>query len=305
MTAGLHVRRDTSFPVVVGNDAAQSARAVPADEFVVGRELGAAGRAVRLVAGGVLIAGGISDTLGGANVSLLALGFAGAAGFYVALYRALGERVLVRASPWVGTLLLLTPLAVRELAWLPADLSSGITLYVGVSLIVTVMIGYGGCEVVAIPSLLRGRRYVVYCPFNAVDAAERSLRARERRPGHILAVTAAAVAGGWFLLLSPVLGEFGADPQLNQWWALLLLAPAVLLAAPVVTAWRGAAPRSPAIASDRLLGAGALAYLAITNGGVLPGDQPWAFVMALGLIVALARQIRRRAARPKAGRSNN
>ena len=301
MTTEIHVRSDPSFPVV-GKHAARSARAGP-NAFVVGRELGAAGRAVRLVAGGVLIAGGISGAVGGANIPFLALGFAGAAGFYLAIYRALGERVLARASPWVGTLLLVTPLAVRQLAWVPADLGDGVTLYVGVSLLVTVTIAYGGCEVVAIPSLVYGRRYVVYCPFNAVDAAERSLRSRAWRPGHILAVTVAVIAGGWFLLFSPVLGEFGADPQLNPRWALLLLTPAVLLAATALTAWRSTAQRSRAIASDRLLGAGALAYLAITHGGVLPGDQPWAFVMALGLIVALARQIRRRAARPKARRA--
>ena len=35
------------------------------------------------------------------------------------------------------------------------------------------IMSYGGCEVIAIPSLIFGQRYVVYCPWNAVDLVDK------------------------------------------------------------------------------------------------------------------------------------
>ncbi|MFQ5921764.1 MAG: DUF6410 domain-containing protein [Anaerolineales bacterium] len=32
---------------------------------------------------------------------------------------------------------------------------------------------YGGCEVMALPSLIFRRRYFVYCPWNVVDLADK------------------------------------------------------------------------------------------------------------------------------------
>src|SRR2546421_5312655 len=53
-------------------------------------------------------------------------------------------------------------------------MQSGVALYVAGSLLLAAAMAYGGCEVAAIPALIFRRRLVVYCPFNAVDAAERS-----------------------------------------------------------------------------------------------------------------------------------
>jgi hypothetical protein len=44
---------------------------------------------------------------------------------------------------------------------------------------------YGGCEVVAVPSLLFGKRYVVYCPYNVIDVVEKAVL--DRRKGSVMA----------------------------------------------------------------------------------------------------------------------
>ena len=49
--------------------------------------------------------------------------------------------------------------------------------YFSTSLLFSAFAGYGGCEVVAIPSLIFRRWYTVYCPLNAIDVVERSLTA--------------------------------------------------------------------------------------------------------------------------------
>ena len=35
------------------------------------------------------------------------------------------------------------------------------------------IMSHGGCEVMALPSLIFRRRYVVYCPWNLIDLAEK------------------------------------------------------------------------------------------------------------------------------------
>ncbi len=52
-------------------------------------------------------------------------------------------------------------------------------LYIGVSLIFSFFIRYGGCEVMSIPGLIFGTRYTVYCPLNVVDAVENAVIDRE------------------------------------------------------------------------------------------------------------------------------
>jgi Family of unknown function (DUF6410) len=49
----------------------------------------------------------------------------------------------------------------------------GVLLYLSVSLLVAALSSYGGCEVVAFPSLLFRRHCTVYCPLNAIDLVER------------------------------------------------------------------------------------------------------------------------------------
>jgi hypothetical protein len=149
----------------------------PAPGKALGKCLGPVGASARLVGGALLIAstaGYFSDHSRASTLATLVLVFAATVAFYAALYWAAGER-LARLDPWPRTVLFLAPLWVRQLGALPASVRQGLGLYIGVGLLVTVAIRYGGCEVVAIPSALLRRRYVVYCPYNVIDAAERPL----------------------------------------------------------------------------------------------------------------------------------
>src|SRR5712692_4391945 len=108
--------------------------------FAVGREVGGCGRCTRFVLGLLgLVYIGTSVARLGPSATLIGQ-IAGSllltAILYIVLFWALGERV---SHPW-----------------LLAALSS-----------------YGGCEVVAFPSLLFRRHYTVYCPLNAIDLVER------------------------------------------------------------------------------------------------------------------------------------
>jgi hypothetical protein len=66
----------------------------------------------------------------------------------------------------------------------------GASLYIGVSLLVEALIGYGGCEIAGIPTLVLRRRYTLYCLFNSADLAERALRDRSRWVAGVLGVVA-------------------------------------------------------------------------------------------------------------------
>ena len=103
---------------------------------------------------------------------MLAISFA-----YLAAHRVLGERVLGKMNPWVGTILLVGPaIVIPGLSMLPVALRLGMIAYFSASLFINAALNYGGCEVLALPSLLFRRWYTVYCPLNAIDAAERAVR---------------------------------------------------------------------------------------------------------------------------------
>ncbi|MGH2840386.1 MAG: DUF6410 domain-containing protein [Solirubrobacteraceae bacterium] len=54
----------------------------------------------------------------------------------------------------------------------PVD-QAAIWLFFGVSMLVAALRGYGGCEVLAIPNLLTGRRSALHCViYTPIDAAE-------------------------------------------------------------------------------------------------------------------------------------
>jgi Family of unknown function (DUF6410) len=95
--------------------------------------------------------------------------------YYVA-YLALEHLLLARQNPWLNTLVFVVPALVIVFAPLfPSGLQVGMVLYWGVSLLLNALIGYGGCEVLAIPTLIYKRRYDVYCPTNVLDLAERAV----------------------------------------------------------------------------------------------------------------------------------
>jgi hypothetical protein len=197
----------------------------------LGYSLGPAGACVRLVAGGLAIATTVrfvEDAHGNVIVGVLA-GFAGTTILYLALFALLGERLVSRVDPWLGTALLLAPFWARQLLPIPDAARQGVLAYVGVGLVVDVALGYGGCEVVAIPSAVFRRRYVVYCPYNVIDAAERSLAPARGDRLHALALAVAALAGAWFLMFVPLLDQLDISVSTPDRWALVLLVPAVIL----------------------------------------------------------------------------
>ncbi len=95
---------------------------------------------------------------------------------YLLLMLLLGERVLARSNPWIGTVIFLSPVFIVLGADLgPTAFQVGLILYISGSLIVTGLMHYGGCELIAIPSLLFGKRYTIYCPMNVVDVVEKAM----------------------------------------------------------------------------------------------------------------------------------
>jgi hypothetical protein len=144
--------------------------------FVLGHDLSAVGKWSRLIlgVGGVLMAGARAVEIG--VVPETALYFVLIAAAYLLAHRVLGERVLGRMNPWVGTILLVGPaVVIPGLSMLPVGLRLGMITYFSASLFVNAVMNYGGCEVLALPSLLFRRWYTVYCPLNVIDAVEKRL----------------------------------------------------------------------------------------------------------------------------------
>lgn len=161
-----------------------------ATEFTVGYHLGSIGTWLRLILGVLLPLGYLTAELTGDGITAREL--AEVAGWFLALFAAyftaqwvLGERFFARVNPWVSTLILYGPVfVVPYLDSLPLAFRFGLSLDVAVSVLVVVFIRYGGCEMIGIPSLILRRRYVVYCPWNAVDLADKAIT--DSRWSHLL-----------------------------------------------------------------------------------------------------------------------
>jgi len=159
---------------------------------------------VRLLAGLLFLAsvadGLLMDAAGPLSwraLGLVAIAFALAAAGYTALVAVLGERVLVRVDPWLGAIVLYAPLAViLTLPFVPGWAALGAALYIGVSLVVEAAIGYGGCEIAGIPTLVLRQRYTIYCLLNSADLTERALRDRSRWVAGVLGLATFALTIG-------------------------------------------------------------------------------------------------------------
>jgi hypothetical protein len=181
-----------------------------------------------------------------AAVPLILAAVLGIAAYYVVLHRVLGERLFARANPWFGTTIALGSLGVFTAPFMPEPVQRGVGLYVGAALILTAFIGYGGCEVVALPTLLFRRRYVLYCPLNAVDAPERSFHHLRMDTVARLAAASTMIVGAYFLLGRDILAFLGMPDPIAPSLALLLLAPAALSPTGHCGHARGGRPRTPA-----------------------------------------------------------
>jgi hypothetical protein len=163
-----------------------------APSAVIGRDLLPAGRVVRILAGLLLVLAAASSTLelGGLSKQVLiqvGLAFLVTAAGYTIVTGLLGQRVLARLNPWLAAIVLVAP-GTLLLFFLPLSAAVGYNLYIAVSLLVQAAIGYGGCEILGIPTLFLRRRYTVYCVFNGADVVEHRLRSRSRWAAWTLAV---------------------------------------------------------------------------------------------------------------------
>jgi hypothetical protein len=154
--------------------------------FRIGRNATTLGRWVRLLGGLllVLIAGlsiiSITDRADarGVLVSFLAMVIV-----YEAAYLVLEKPVLARMNPWLNALVMVVPALVIVLVPVfPIELRYGMVLYLGVTCILNAVMGYGSCEVLAIPTLIHKRQYDVYCPTNLIDLAEQAVRTGKPTP---------------------------------------------------------------------------------------------------------------------------
>jgi hypothetical protein len=111
-----------------------------------------------------------------ADATLVLVSFLSILVVYYVAYLALEHLLLARKNPWLSSLVLVAPALVLVVVPLfPSGLQVGMVLYWGVSLLLNARIGYGGCEVLAVPTIVYKRRYDVYCPTNVIDLAERSI----------------------------------------------------------------------------------------------------------------------------------
>jgi Family of unknown function (DUF6410) len=263
----------------------------PAIPSRIGIDLWPFGRIARVFFGLFAIAAAIAEMVTGDHGTgyfvQVAVYIAAMLAYYLVLHGVLGERVLGRISPFLASVLVLGPVF-GAIAVLPGAIYPAVELYVGASLILTAAIGYGGCELISVSTLLFGRRYVVYCPNNILDAAERPMRRTGDPVVRGAAITALLVAT-YFLIADPLLDEYVAKNVIPGVWALLLLVPAAVLAE---RAWRRRTQADRAF--GLALGAAALAVGAFILAGLLDEYVVFWAVIVAGLLFAGYRAMKAR-----------
>ena len=216
------------------------------EDFVIGYHIGPFGRWARLIFAIyylvffvvnplVLNSQPVGDFLpfaGEIALWVLALATIYFVGFYF-----LGELLLSKMNPWTGTLFFLgLPTLIGLLGWMPHPMQVAFGIYVPLSLILIFFMKYGGCEVIALPSLILGQRYTMYCPYNAIDAVEHGVspqRGNKAEPYFALISLAITLfVGSWFIFIERgrLLERYGIEWHIEERWALLLLIPALHLA---------------------------------------------------------------------------
>jgi Family of unknown function (DUF6410) len=105
---------------------------------------------------------------------------------YVAFLLALGERFLAKIHPWLGAAVLTLPiyvvLGLAALGLVDYAAQFALFAFLGISLLLAGLSGYGGCETLAIPNLLLNKRYNVACIlFSPLDWVEYKLWERMKR----------------------------------------------------------------------------------------------------------------------------
>lgn len=150
---------------------------------------GAVGRVIRLGAGVVLIVGMARYIASGSGSFALRAASIAAALFaiYVLMHRVLSRHRGAGAARWLTSVIALVPVVLAYalgLGKVPIFGSGagqvGALIFLGVSLIVAGFRGDSGCEVMALPNALFGRRCHLACiVFSPIDGLEKRLSARK------------------------------------------------------------------------------------------------------------------------------
>lgn len=242
----------------------------------------------------------------------VALWFAGIATAYMAgvwLYARLPASLL---NPWAGTAIFLgVPTLLRVFGIAPMSFQIAFGFYIGVSLIATFFMRYGGCEVIAFPSLFLRRRFTMYCPYNGIDAVERGVTldgfSRSHRAVAILSLAITLIVGGYFLVeeISGFFGRYGLAFEIDDRAAWLLFIPTAYLAFMTVRSYRREKRILAAPVRKFGLGAGVLLLVAISLvSPAVATFQMWLGVMVVGtasVVVAAVRGGLRRLGTPCPG----
>jgi len=153
------------------------------DQSRVGRDLLPIGRLTRIVTGALLVAAailtGFQVVSSPGQIGLAIAAFLVSALAYTVVTWLVSGRLFDRAGPWLSAIVLVAP-ATFFLFFIPTAAIVGYDAFLGVSMVVQAAIGYGGCEILGIPTLALRRRYTVYCAMNGGDVVERWLRGRAK-----------------------------------------------------------------------------------------------------------------------------
>ncbi len=145
-------------------------------EFKVGRSVRGFGKWFRVAVGVLGVAWALSSAGRHGLLPYAGLYFVAIAVAYLAAHRLLGEWMLSKMNPWIGTIILVGPaVVIPAIGAFPHALRLGMIAYFSSSLVLNAVMNYGGCEVLAIPSFLFRRWYTVYCPLNLVDVVENAV----------------------------------------------------------------------------------------------------------------------------------
>ncbi len=170
---------------------------------ILGLDVGVVGHWARLIFGGLLVLFVAANLIARLSANAISSAwlvqflayFFGIMIVYTGVYWFLGERgILARLSPWANTAIFVGPAFV--IAWsdflitpltgyvIPRYFWLAMLAYIGFSFVLQWRLGYGGCEVVALPILLFRKRYPTYCiPLVAVDAVEKAVVDRRTKTG--------------------------------------------------------------------------------------------------------------------------
>ena len=213
---------------------------------------------------------------------------------YIVAFYFMGELLLSKMKPWTGTMFFLgLPTAIGMLGYMPQPIQVAFGIYVEFSLILIFFMRYGGCEVVALPSLLMGKRYTMYCPYNAIDAVESGVTPdADNMLESYLALLSLAITlfvGSWFIFIerSRLLDRYGVDWHIDDRWAMLLLVPAAHVAWRGWHAWREAGRLNDARVIKYALGSLILALYVGVFLGLVPFGPLWMGAMGAGGLYVL------------------